>query len=146
MVLKLSRSPDSIASPPHCTATFDCWSNDMTVKCCTCFMLDIMELICSHVLSRESCLLTFAGVMYTDLTVAEAREACSSLDVLVGSFVTSWMSCHCAQVEFWQAGHSWEVITIPSVLHFGDNGSHCGLLSQTDILQQMLYRTLWNFL
>ncbi len=30
------------------------------------------------------------------LTSIEASEACSSLDVVLGSFMTSWMSCHCA--------------------------------------------------
>ncbi len=30
------------------------------------------------------------------LTLIEASEACSSLDVVLGSFMTSWMSCHCA--------------------------------------------------
>ncbi len=30
------------------------------------------------------------------LTLNEASEACSSLDVVLGSFMTSWMSCHCA--------------------------------------------------
>ncbi len=35
--------------------------------------------------------LSYGGVMNT-----EASEACSSLDVVVGSFVTSWMSRRCA--------------------------------------------------
>ncbi len=26
----------------------------------------------------------------------DARENCSSFDVVLGSFVTSWISCHCA--------------------------------------------------
>ncbi len=30
------------------------------------------------------------------LTLIEASEACSSLDVVLGSFMTSWMSRHCA--------------------------------------------------
>ncbi len=30
------------------------------------------------------------------LTLIEASEACSSLDVVLGSFMTSWMSCRCA--------------------------------------------------
>ncbi len=30
------------------------------------------------------------------LTLTEASEACSSLDVVLGSFMSSWMSCHCA--------------------------------------------------
>ena len=34
--------------------------------------------------------LSYTGVMNTDLT--EASKACSSLDVVVGSFVTCWMS------------------------------------------------------
>ncbi len=49
--------------------------------------------------------LSYGGVMNT-----EASEACSSLDVVVGSFVTAWMSRRCALgVNFGRpAGHSWE--------------------------------------
>ncbi len=38
--------------------------------------------------------LSYGGVMNTDLNLN--CEACSSLDVVVGSFVTSWMSRRCA--------------------------------------------------
>ncbi len=33
------------------------------------------------------------------LTLIEASEACSSLDVVLGSFMTSWTSRHCALGE-----------------------------------------------
>ncbi len=38
----------------------------------------------------------FLMVESRTLTLTEASEACSSLDVVVGSFVTSWMSRRCA--------------------------------------------------
>ncbi len=63
------------------------------------------------------------------LTLIEAREACSSLDVVLGSFMTSWMSRRCAL----------GVILVgqptPGKVHhcskfspFVDNGSDCGSL------------------
>ncbi len=62
--------------------------------------------------------------MNTDLT--EASEACSSLDVVVGSFVTSWMSRRCALgVILVGRPLLGRFTTVPCFCH---NGSHCGSL------------------
>ncbi len=52
------------------------------------------------------------------LTLIEASEACSSLDVVLGSFMTSWMSCRCALGVILVG---WPLLgrftTVPSFLH-----------------------------
>ncbi len=52
------------------------------------------------------------------LTLIEASEACSSLDVVLGSFMTSWMSRHCALgVIFVGRPLLGRFTTVPSFLH-----------------------------
>lgn len=49
-------------------------------------------------------------------TSTEARWTCSSLDVVLGSFATSWMSCHCA---FGVISGGWTLLrTFTAVLYF----------------------------
>ncbi len=52
------------------------------------------------------------------LTLIEASEACSSIDVVLGSFMTSWMSCHCALgVILVGQPLLGRLTTVPSFLH-----------------------------
>ncbi len=60
------------------------------------------------------------------VTFIDAREACSSFDVVLGSFVTSCMSCHCALGGILE-GFSWEGFP------FGDNVCHCGSLESKSL-------------
>ncbi len=46
--------------------------------------------------SSGYCLGTLPWMPFLTQTLIEASEACSSLDVVLGSYMTSWMSRHCA--------------------------------------------------
>ena len=65
--------------------------------------------------------------MNADIT--EASEACSSLDVVLGSFVTSWMS-HLFSLVVILVGRPLlgKFTTVPIFLPCVDNGSHSGSL------------------
>ena len=60
------------------------------------------------------------------LTLTEDREACRSFDIVVGSFVTSWMSRLCALGVIFVVRSVLGRFTMFSP--FVDNGSHCGPL------------------
>ncbi len=74
---KPSRSWSCKAAPDHHTTTtmFDCRYDVLFMKCCVGFISDVT----GHTPSKKF-----------------NSEACRSLDVVLGSFMTSWMSRHCA--------------------------------------------------
>ncbi len=107
---KSSRSWSSKTAPDHHTTTtiFYCWYDVLFLKCCV-GTLPCMPFLPSLFLMVES----------WTLTLTEASEACSSLDVVVGSFVTSWMS---------RPATPGKVHHCSMFSPFVDNGSHCGSL------------------
>ncbi len=52
--------------------------------------------LCFFLVSSGFCLGTLPWMTFLTQTLIEASEACSSLDVVLGSYMTSWMSHHCA--------------------------------------------------
>lgn len=67
------------------------------------------------------------------VTLAEATEPLSSLNNILGSFKTSYMSCHFDLRECCQAGDFWEDSSLPPVFSFGPDGSHCGLQGSANL-------------
>ena len=90
---------------------------------------------------------SYCGVMNTN--IAEAREPCRSLDVLLGSYVTSWISCHqCPWRNFGRPATPGNIYLCSSCSLFGDNGSHSGVPDlqewlcyplQTEIFHQLFF-------
>ncbi len=73
------------------------------------------------------------------LTLIEASEACSSLDVVLGSLMTSWMCRHCALgVILVGRPLLGRFTTVPSFSPFVDNGSDRGSL-ESQSLRKWLY-------
>ncbi len=73
-----------------------------------------------------SCL--FLIVESWTLTLIKASEACSSLDVVLGSFMTSWMSRRCTRSNFGRPATPGKIHHCSEFSPFVDNGSDHGSL------------------
>ncbi len=67
------------------------------------------------------------------LTLIEASEASSSLDVVLGSFMTSWMSHRCSLGVILVGRPSWKGSTLFQSSPFMDNGSDRGSLESQSL-------------
>ncbi len=100
------------------------------------------EPLCSFLVSNGFCLGTlpwmpflpsfFLIVESWTLTLIEASEACSSLDVVLGSFMTSWMSRRCA-LGVILVGRPLLVHHCSKFSPFVDNGSDRGSLESQSL-------------
>lgn len=95
-VLKQKNSP----RPSRTTTIFYFWYVVPSLKCCyfyaRCNGTHTFQKVqaFSHQ-STEYFPRSLGDHQEVDLTLTEPSEACSSLDVVAGSFVSSWMSRHC---------------------------------------------------
>ncbi len=70
------------------------------------------------------------------LTLIDASKACSSLDVVLGSFMTSWMSRHCALgVILVGRPPLGRFTTVPSFLHNTFQTDTCQLFCFSSVLE-----------
>ncbi len=101
------------------------WQNWDELLCSFCSAAVLVLDLCH---AGHFCPVSFLMVESWTLTLTEASEACRSLDVVVGSFVTSWRSRRCALGVILVSRQLLEGHHCSMFSPFVDNGSHCGSL------------------